>query len=181
MDFDEAPKTLLLVAEAAQDVAAGLNKFVAPVSTSAAEITELVSKCFAISAALQNLAKAVKSVRQISRYKSFQDEISDVTYSLDYTFKDVHQIVGEGFKEARDEGFTQITAFRQIWWDINDYFQTESGNNLSRRLDHCQAFLQKLTGILVEGSAVIWSVSCLALTMFGQITAGPGRLQRFGK
>ena len=155
MDVDEAPKTLLLVAEAALDVAAGMNKFLIPVSTSAADITDLIAKCFAISSALQVLARTVRNLRQVARYRNYREEISDVAYSVDYTFKDVHSIVGEGFREAIEDGVPQATAFRVIWRRINEFFHDESGNSLSRRLEYYEAFLQRLNTTFVEGWAIL--------------------------
>ena len=151
MDYHEAPNSLFQVAEAAQDVAAGMNKFLAPVSSSAAEITEIISKCFAISSALQNAAKVIRHIRHVSWYKHYQEEISDVTYSLDYTLKDVHCIMGDVFKEAQDKGISQTVAFRQTWRDIDERFHSESGTALSERLEDYQGFLQTLKDALTEG------------------------------
>ncbi|KAL9130883.1 MAG: hypothetical protein Q9217_001033 [Psora testacea] len=142
MDYDEAPNTLRRVAEAAEDVAAGMKKFSTLASSSAAEITDLVSKCFAISSALQYLARAITELWQISIYERYWYGIWDVAYSLDYTFKDIHRFVGEALKETLED---------RTWRDINEYFYNESGNSLNRRLELYQAFLQTLTDSLKEG------------------------------
>ncbi len=154
MDVDEAPETLVKVAEASQDVAAGLNKFLTPVADSAPEITAVIGKCFALSSALRDLAKTIEELLQISRYRRVDAPIYDVAYSLDYTFKDIHAIVGQGFAEGHRRGLSQTTSYREVWRDINVHFQAESGNRLDRRLEYCRACIQELTIILIEGSAV---------------------------
>ena len=151
MDIDDAPQKVLLVAEAAQDVAAGFHKFTTPVPQYAAEITEVIAKCFATSSALQNLAKAIRNDRRGSKFKTYQEEISDVTYSVDYTFKDVHTYVGQGFVEAQEDGVSQRAAYRQVWRDVNAKFEEESQNRLARRLEIYHDFLQRLTNTLIEG------------------------------
>ena len=151
MDVDDAPPKILLVAEAAQDVATGFHKFSTPVPQYAAEITEVISKCFAISSALQTLAKAIKNDRQGRRFRAYSQEISDVTYSVDYTLKDIHTFVGHGMIEAQEDGLPQRAAYKQIWRDINARFQEESQNRLARRLEIYQDFLLRLANTLIEG------------------------------
>ncbi|KAL9100993.1 MAG: hypothetical protein Q9163_003698 [Psora crenata] len=154
MDYDEAPNTLLLVADTARFVGYGFNKFLTPVSSSAAEIGEVISNCFAISSGLQKLANAIRGLQQISWYHRYQDRISDLAYSLDYTFKDVHGIVGHGLKDYQDEGMPQTASFCRVWADINGHIQTQSGNSLCRRLEHYKLFLESLNNILKEGTPV---------------------------
>ena len=154
MDIDDAPQKILLVAEAAQDVAAGFHKFTAPVPQHAAEITEVIAKCFAISSALQNLAKAIKNdndYRQGKRFRAYNQEISDVAYSVDYTFKDIHTFTGYGLRDAQADGLPQRAAFKPIWMEINTKFTEESQNRLARRLEIYHDFLLRLTNTMIEG------------------------------
>lgn len=152
MDRNDAPQMLIAVAEAAQDVAAGLNKFLNPVADSAVEITALIAKCFAVSSALRDLATAIEELRRYSSYNKISDDIADVITSLDFTFKDVHQTVGEGFANIKNTGVSMTAAYRRVWRDIKARFQEESGNTLTRRLEYCRSYLQELTNILQEGS-----------------------------
>ena len=151
MDRNDAPRILTAVAQAAQDVAAGLNKFLGPVSGSEVDITALIAKCFEVSSCLRDLAKAVEGSRRRSTYDEVSEGIHDVAHSLDHTFKDVHQIVGEGFADAKKAKLSQTTAFRKVWKNIIDHFQKESGNALVRRLEYCRRLLLDLTDILHEG------------------------------
>ena len=66
--------TLIANAESAQDIAAGLNKFLDPVPEHATEITALISGCFAISSVLRELSAAIADPRYIRNYDLiFQD------------------------------------------------------------------------------------------------------------
>ena len=173
MDRNKAPDALLAVAEAAQDVAAGLHKFLSPVSDSGVEITALISKCFAVSSSLRSLAVAVQDSRRLSLFNRVSGEVEDVAKSLDHTFKDLHQIVGEGFEDARKARLPMSAAYRKVWRNINDHFQRESGNQLVRRLDYCRLLLNDLCDILQDGyfplrlrsprQRAIWCSACLNL------------------
>lgn len=67
-----------------------------------------------------------------------------MAYSVDYTFKDVHEWVGKGFREAQEDGLSQASAFRRIWRDVNVGFERESRNRLGRRLEIYEGFLKAL-------------------------------------
>lgn len=151
MDRNEAPEVLNAVAEAAQHVAAGLNKFLGPVPESKVDLTALIAKCFGVSSSLHNLAEAVEDTRRLATYAQISGDLHDVVSSLDHTFKDVHRIVGEGFAQAKKAKLPQSTAYRRVWKNIVEYFQRESGNNLVRRLEYCRQVLVDLTDILHEG------------------------------
>ena len=151
MDCNRAPKVLRDVAEAAQDVAAGFNKFLGPVPESKADLTALIAKCFEVSSSLHNLAKAVEDTRGLATYARISDDVRDVAYSLNYTFKDVRQIVGEGLAGAKNVKLSLSTPYRRVWRSIIDYFQRESGNMLIQRLEYCRRLLLDLADILHEG------------------------------
>ena len=155
MDRSEIPKVLDGVAEDAKHVAAGLNKFLKPVSESNIEIEAVIAKCFEISSALHSVSKAVKDTRGLPAYKGVATDIHDVVYSLDHTFKDIHQIVGEGFVAAKKTKASQSTAFRRIWKNITDHFYRQSGNTLLRRLEHCRRLLSELYEVLYEGCEIL--------------------------
>ena len=151
MDRNDAPKVLHAVAQDAQDVAAGLNKFLGPVPECKVDITALIAKCFEVSSLLHNLAEAVEDSRPSTTYKRISVDVHDVVHSLDHTFKNVHQIVGEGFRNAQKAKLSQSTAYRKVWMYIEDYFRRESGNALTRRLEYCRRLLFDLIDILHEG------------------------------
>lgn len=151
MDRNEAPEILKAVAEAAQDVAAGLNKFLGPLPESKVDLTALIAKCFGVSSSLHNLAEAVEDTHRLATYARISPDVHNVAYSLDHTFKDVYQVVGEGFLEGKKAKLSQSMAYRRVWRNIVDYFQRESGNTLDRRLEYCRQLLLELTDILHEG------------------------------
>ena len=151
MERNDAPKALNVVAQDAQQVAAGLNKFLGPVPESKVDITALIAKCFEVSSSLHNLAEAVENSHRSATYKRISVDIYDVVHSLDYTFKDVHNIVGEGFADAKKAKLSQSTAYHRVWRNIEDYFRRESGNTITRRLEYCRLLLFDLIDILHEG------------------------------
>ena len=151
MDRNEAPKVLVAVAEAAQDVAAGLNQFLNQVPNSDVDITSLIGKCYQVSSSLRELATAIEESRRLSQYHGISDEVTDVARSLDHTFKDVHQIVGEGFEDTRKAGKPRSSGFRRVWRNITDHFHKESGNTLERRLELCRKLLDDLCDVIHEG------------------------------
>ncbi len=151
MERSEVAQVLNSVAEDAKYVAAGLNKFLKPVPESNVEIEALIAKCFEISSTLHSVSKAVKDTRGSSTYKGIALDLHDVVYSLDHTFKDVHQIVGEGFADAKKTKVSQSTVFRKVWKNITNHFQRQSGNTLFRRLEYCRLLLFELREVLYEG------------------------------
>lgn len=151
MDRNEVAQLLNAVAGDAKYVAAGLNKFLKPVPESKIEIEALIAKCFEISSALHSVSKAVKDTHGSATFKKVTQDVHDVVYSLDHSFKDVHQIVGEGFADAKKTKISQSTVFRKIWKTITDHFYRQSGNTLYRRLEYCRLLLSELREVLYEG------------------------------
>ena len=141
---------LIATAESAQDIAAGLHKFLDPVSESSTDITSAIGECFAISSALRELDEAVGDPRQNRSYASISDEVRAVLQSLEYTFKDVNDLFG-GL--ARTIHLSQSSAYRQVWRDIEIFFRDQSRNTLSVRLEYYKRFLQDLICFMVEGYA----------------------------
>ena len=140
----------LAVAETAQDVASGLNKFLDPVSEDATEITALISECFAISSALRELDTAVGDPRHNRRYYRI-DEEADVTLdSLRYTFEDVRGHFGD---LARNDRGSFGMACRRVWQEMSEHFEDESGNTLCMRLEYYRRFLLLLASV-IQGS--VW-------------------------
>ena len=146
---------LIATAESAQDIAAGLNKFLDPVSESSTEITSAIAECFAISSALRELDEAVGDFRQNRSYTSISDEVRAVLLSLEYTFEDVNHLFG-GL--SRTIHLSQSSAYRQVWREIENFFLKESRNTLSLRLEYYKRFLQDLICFLVEGYATTCDV-----------------------
>lgn len=142
---------LIATAENAQDVGSGLNKFLEPVSESSAQITRLISDCFAISSALRQLANAILDPRSGLRYPIISQDVEIAVRSLDYTFNDVHRLLG-GL--GRTTHLTTGVGYRAVWRDIEDHFQVESGSTLDKRLDTYKLYLQDLFDIIIEGFAL---------------------------
>jgi hypothetical protein len=136
---------LVAMAEKAQDIASALNKFLDPVTESSAEITRLISECFAISSALRELADFHHDPLLQARQREIRDDLQVLLRSLEYTFEDVHRLVG-GVWSA---------GYRQVWRDIETYFQEESRNSLWVRLKYYWKFLDDMICIMVDG----WSMT----------------------
>ena len=136
---------LLAQAETAQDIAAGLNKFLDPVPDHSTEITALISECFAISSAIRELRTAIGDSRFNRQYLEVQDDIHVTLSSLDYTFDDVRRMFG-GLGSAHH--LSQGSAYRSVWRDITMHFEDESSNSFWLRLDYYRRFLLMLTCIV---------------------------------
>ena len=140
---------LVATAETAQDIAAGLHKFLGPVSDYSTEITALISACYALSSALRGLNTAIGDSRFNVRYHQISEDLRITLLSLEYTFNDVKHLFG-GL--GRPTHISQSAAYRSVWWEIATQFERESGNSLWRRLEYYQRFLLVLACI-VEGFA----------------------------
>ena len=141
---------LLAQAETAQDIAAGLNRFLDPVPEYSTEITALISECFAISSAIRELRTAIGDSRFNRQYLEVQYDINVTLRSLDYTFEDVRRMFG-GLGSAHH--LSQGSAFRSVWRDITVHFQEESSNSLCRRLEYYRLFLLMLTSVVERSVA----------------------------
>ena len=130
--------SLVAVAESAQDIAAGLNKFLDAVPERSTEITGLISECFAISSALRELSNAIRDPLYYRRFELIQKDVTIVGQSLDYTFQDVERRFG-GLRTA---------TYRQVWREMDAHFRAESGNTLVTRLEYYRSFLLRLLHII---------------------------------
>ena len=139
---------LVASAETAQDIASVFNKFLDPVSENSAEITGLISVCFALSSALRALAQAIADPRRQAGYLDIKEDLQTLLRSLDYTFKDVHRLFG-GL--GRTTHISPSAGYRQVWSNIENYFYDESNNTLAVRLKVYQTFLDDLTSIIYDG------------------------------
>ena len=137
---------LIAKAEEAQDVAAGLNKFLDPVPDSSTEITGLISECFAISSALRELSTAIADSRFRQYPAQVNDDINVTLASLDYTFEDVNRFFG-GLRSTNY--ISSGSLYRSVWTEITVHFQDESGNSLCRRLEFYRRFLMALTSVVL--------------------------------
>ena len=76
--------TLIAHAETAQDIAAGLNRFLDPVPESSTEITALISECFAISSVLRELSTAIGDPRYSWNFHTISEDLEVTLNSLKY-------------------------------------------------------------------------------------------------
>lgn len=132
---------LIAVAERAQDIAAALDKFLGPVDDQSAEITALMAECLSTSSALRELDRRIGDFPYHRRYPHISQDLTTVKDSLNFTFTDVQRIFGALGR----------VAYGYVWEDLCDFFRTESGNPLRRRLEIYCIVLQELTCTLVEG------------------------------
>lgn len=143
---------LVATAETAQDVASGLHKFLIPVAQSSAEITRLISECFAISSNLRDIASAIKDPQRYINYPCISEDLLVAVYSIEYTFDDVHRFFGGIVR-------TSNSAYRDVWSRIESHFFNESRNSLFTRLEYYKTFLENLLSILDEGLAPLAQAS----------------------
>lgn len=139
---------LLASAESAQDIASVFNKFLDPVAEHSAEITGLISVCFALSSALRELAEAISDPRLQARQINIKEDLQTLLRSLDYTFKDVNRLFG-GL--GRTTAISPSAGYRQVWREVESHFQEESNNTLSVRLKFYRMFLDDMISIIYEG------------------------------
>lgn len=138
---------IIAVAETAQDVAAALQKFVDPVDDQAAEITALMAECLSTSSALRELDRTIGPFPHHRHYPEISEDLTIVKDSLTYTFEDVKRLFGRLGRVAA----VPRAEYIYVWDDLCDYFRTESGNTLRRRLRICCIVLDGLTDTLIEG------------------------------
>ncbi|KAL8937000.1 MAG: hypothetical protein Q9211_003904 [Gyalolechia sp. 1 TL-2023] len=134
---------LIAVAEKAQDVAAGFNKFLDQVPEFSTEITGLISECFAISSALRELNTAIQDPRYEYDYAYVARDVSIVRQSLDYTFSDVVLLFG-GLGRPLSH-VSKRMLFTQVWREISDHFYRESNSSLCKRLEYNRLYLQDIS------------------------------------
>lgn len=141
---------LIALAEKAQDIAAGFNKFLDYVPESSTEITALIAECYAISSALRELNTAREDPRYSYEYDYVVRDVVTARQSLEYTFHDVFRLFG-GL--GRPSHISQRTAYNQVWREIRDYFYLESNSSLCERLEDNRLYLQEIARILIDGLA----------------------------
>ncbi|KAL9028380.1 MAG: hypothetical protein Q9196_003246 [Gyalolechia fulgens] len=147
--YNEEEMALIAVAEKAQDVAAGFNKFLDQVPEFSTEITGLISECFAISSALRELNTAIQDPRYEYDYAYVARDVSIVRQSLDYTFSDVVLLFG-GLGRPLSH-VSKRMLFTQVWREISDHFYRESNSSLCKRLEYNRLYLQDISCILIDG------------------------------
>lgn len=148
--YHEEEMALIAVAEKAQDIAAGFNKFLDPVPEFSTEITGLISECYAISSALRELNTAKEDPRYSYDYDFVARDVFIARQSLDYTFHDVFRLFG-GL--GRPSHISNRSAYNQVWREIHDHFYQESHSSLCKRLEYNRLYLTEITCILMDGFA----------------------------
>ncbi|KAL8736963.1 MAG: hypothetical protein Q9181_002159 [Wetmoreana brouardii] len=147
---------LIAVAESAQDIAVGFNKFLDPLPEFSTEITGLISECYAISSGLREINTAKDDQRYCSEYDLIYADVITVRQSLDYTFEDVHRLFG-GLN--RPTHISRRAAYRQVWEEIEEHFYRESRSSLCERLEWNRLYLQELSCLLIKGSVRTFPVT----------------------
>ena len=139
---------LIAVAEQAQDIAAGFNKFLDPLPEISTEITGLISECYAISSALRELNTAREDPRYAYDYDYVSRDVLTVRTSLNYTFADVSRLFG-GLGRPLSH-VSNRALYNQVWREIDDHFYRESNASLLSRLEHNRLYIHELILILIE-------------------------------
>ena len=138
---------LIAVAEECIDIAEALRRFLIPVDDESAEITALIAECYSVSSALRNLERTIGPFPHHRYYPNISYNLTTVKDSLNFTFEDVHRILGRLGRVA----VIPRAEYGYVWDDLYDFFYRESGNALRRRLEIYGSLLDGLTDILFEG------------------------------
>lgn len=148
-----ASHTLSQLSTRAQSVGASFHAFTPYCPGAGAEIMEVIAHCFTVSGECHKLEDKLVDGGAVARrnWETFHREIKKTLYSVDYTFHDVHTILGDGLLDAQDEGLSKNQVYWRIWQDINGAVRAESGNTLARRLRHYVGMLQELVNLIKEG------------------------------
>lgn len=137
---------LIAVAEKAQDIAAALEKFLAPLDDQSAEITALMAQCLSTSSALRDLGRKIGDFPYHRRYPEISGDLTIVKESLNFTFGDVQRLIGRlGIPTV-----VPRAEYHYVWGDLCDFFRAQSGNTLQRRLDIYCIVIRELSCILTE-------------------------------
>ena len=141
MDITTAHPLLQRIAETATAVGQGFNNFTAHLPATAAEITDLISKCFGVSSRCQELAFSIRDLRYEDQFLRYKREVQEIAGSLEITFRDTKRIIGEEIFEARERRCGPQEQYRHAWSALGAHFEEESGNRLGRRLEYYYVFL----------------------------------------
>ena len=152
----DAPADLQEIASTASVIAANFYNYTTALKHEAAEIRDVIAKCFAITSELEALDDILQQLTDggLRRYKEYSRDIWQCALSLQYTFEAIEKITGREFKVAiREFGYPRnsTNAYQHVWDQINGQLWRESGNRLARRLENCVEFLKMLVAVL-EGS-----------------------------
>ena len=152
----DAPADLREIASTASFIATSFYTYTTVLKHEAAEIRDVIARCFAITSKLEALDDILQQLTDggLRRYKEYSRDIWQCALSLQYTFEAIGEITGREFSVAiREFGYPRnsTNAYRHVWDQINGQLMNESGNRLARRLENCLEFLKMLVALL-EGS-----------------------------
>ncbi|KAI9704431.1 MAG: hypothetical protein M1836_007294 [Candelina mexicana] len=142
MESGPVADRLLDEAENAQDVAAGLNRFLDAIPECSTEITAVISELFAISSALRELHTALASRRYGRRGPLIEDDMELALPSLNITLEDIVEMFGRLGRSPL------ATAYRRVWKVICLNFRDEGGISLCSRLEIYRTFFIELALVL---------------------------------
>lgn len=140
------PKHLRDTAELAENVAAGFRQFRTHLPEHTAEITILISDLFAISASLTVIVDlSVRPERRLN-WERIKPDLDRVRSSLEYTLEDIYDAFGQ--LDAR--GRASRTSYKNVWTELDLFFNEESGYSLGTRLRKYKMFLKELEDTMNE-------------------------------
>lgn len=157
MDLRLAAYKLSDVAKAAQKAPADLKDFRPHVSPDEAEFHNMVKRCFSISSLLESISRLLFAISSlgahalVSRWQEYREDVSNVMYSVEYTFKDLHEWVAKGLEISDKEGLGKWKALKETWMNVHTRFIEESGYPLSERLELYEEYLTGLEEVFGDG------------------------------
>lgn len=138
---------LIGTAETAQEIAAVFVEFQRYVEDNATEFAALVSKLYAIRAALLECNTAAGEPRNAPRRGLIEEDKYVVLSSLEFTFKDTNYLF-RGLEPSTTR--TKREAYRAVWRQVDTHFRAQSNNSLLSRLGYYERFVDGMIDI-VEG------------------------------
>jgi hypothetical protein len=112
----------------------------------ATDLSALATELFGIKTALLDLDSECRNPRNARTAETLDDEQYVVVKSIEYTFKDVHRLLG-GLVQGRYR--SRREAYRAVWRKLEDFFYEESRNHLVDRLHYYKQFLLELVNLVV--------------------------------
>ena len=146
---------LRLSAEDAEDAAAGIRIFRAPVPERSAEITGLVAELFAISSLLKDLEDLANDRSFRANLILVRTDLDIVQASLKYTLDDLIGFFADVEENTTTTTITNWTisrrdTYRRIWFQLSRFFLVEASFPLNDRLGKYRSFLQALVNGMGE-------------------------------
>ncbi|KAJ5494180.1 hypothetical protein N7463_010267 [Penicillium fimorum] len=132
--------------QSADDVAAGLHAFRAPLPEYVGEITSLMSELYAISALLSSLEHLANDPRNRRCFNMINPDLNVVQSSYAYTIEDI----GDIFREL-DGADASPARYKRTWLNMGRFFWDQSRYTLATRLVKYKTVFKEFNDLVRDG------------------------------